>query len=540
MARASLLWAIPGDVPGKTVVVYIDLFMAESTLPALIQALLQPQAYPHAVTEPIRLMQTHVSYVLLTGEYAYKLKKPVNFGFLDYSTLEKRHHFCQEELRLNQRAAAPLYLEVCPITQQGDGYHLQGKGVAVEYAVKMRQFPQAALLSHLFEQGDVSEDLLRRLAARVADFHQQAETSDYIRAFGAVSRVRQAIDENYEQTVDFIGGPQTQQQFDQTKAYTDRFFAERADLFRQRQDQGWIRACHGDLHLGNICYWQDQLLLFDCIEFNEPFRFVDVMYDIAYIVMDLVLRGRPDLTGQFLSHYVEQTGDWEGLQVLPLYVSRQAYVRAKVTSFLLQDPSVPEADRQQASATAARYYRLAWSYVQPQTGAVYMMAGLSGAGKTTVARALGRQLGAIHLRSDAVRKHLAGVPLQQRGGDDLYTPEMTQRTYERLLDLGFMLAQQGYRVILDAKYDRQGLRQPVIEQAQACNLPLQICHCTAPQTVLEARLQARQGDIADATVAVLTKQSMEPFTASEQAWVSTVDTTQELSAQVADIVNRAG
>ncbi|ASC73954.1 uncharacterized protein XM38_049280 [Halomicronema hongdechloris C2206] len=512
--------------------------MAESTLPALIQALLQPQAYPHPVTQPMRLMQTHVSYVLLTGEYAYKLKKPVNFGFLDYSTLEKRHHFCQEELRLNQRAAAPLYLDVCPVTQQGDQYRLQGEGQAVDYAVKMRQFPQDALLSHLSEQGELSEELLRRLAERVADFHRRAETSDYIRAFGELSQVRQAIDENYDQTVDFIGGPQTQQQFDETKAYTDRFFAERADLFRQRQEQGWIRACHGDLHLGNICYWQDQLLLFDCIEFNEPFRLVDVMYDIAYIVMDLVLRERSDLTGPFLSHYVEQTGDWEGLQILPLYVSRQAYVRAKVTSFLLKDPSVAEADKQQASATAARYYRLAWSYVQPQTGALYVMAGLSGSGKTTVARELGCQLSAIHLRSDAVRKHLAGVPLHQRGGDDLYTAEMTQRTYKRLLELGLMLAQQGYRVILDAKYDRQALRQSVIEQAQAHGLPLQICYCTAPQAVLEERLQARQGDIADATVAVLTKQSMESFTAAEEPWVTTVDTTRDLSDQAANIVNR--
>jgi aminoglycoside phosphotransferase family enzyme/predicted kinase len=513
--------------------------MTASVLPALIEQMCQPGFYPHAVVEPVRLLQTHVSYVLLTGDYAYKIKKPVNFGFLDYSTLDQRHHFCQEELRLNQRGAGPLYLDVVAIGQEGVNYCLMdagGTNTPVEYAVKMVQFPQETLLSALYDRGELTEALILDLAETVAAFHLKAEANDEIRTYGEVSQIRRAFDENYEQTIGYIGGHQTQRQFDETKAYTDSFFATQGALFHQRIEQKWIRACHGDLHLNNICYWQNQLYLFDCIEFNKPFRYVDVMYDVGFVVMDLLSKDCAALATVFLNRYVERTGDWEGVQLLPLYISRQAYVRAKVTSFLLGDPSVDEEIKRRAADTAAGYYRLAWSVCQPQNRRVYLMAGLSGSGKSTTARLLASQVNAIHLRSDAVRKHLAGVPLDQRGDDNLYTPEMTQKTYDRLLALGITLAQAGYSVVLDAKYDRQALRQSAIEQIQTADLPLTILHCTAPTEVLEARVRDRAGDIADATVAVLQKQSMEAFTETEQGLVRAIDTTLDVPQQIAAIV----
>jgi aminoglycoside phosphotransferase family enzyme/predicted kinase len=507
--------------------------MSESFLPPLIQQMQQPGFYPHPVTEPIQLIQTHISYILLTGEYAYKVKKPMNFGFLDFSTLEKRQHFCQEELRLNQRGAAEIYLEVLPIVQIDEQYHLNGSsGTPSEYAVKMRQFPQSALFTELYDRGELTEDRLTALAEVLANFHADAPSNDYIRSFGRVEKIRQAIDENYEQTEKYIGIAQTQAQFDETRQYTDQLFAEQEALFNRRIEQNWIRECHGDVHLRNIALWQDKILLFDCIEFNEPFRFVDVMFDVAYIVMDLDARDRRDLSNHFLNAYVERLGDWEGLQVLPLYLSRQSYVRAKVTSFLLDDPSVAAAVKQEAIATASRYYRLAWEYTRPTQGKITLMAGLSGSGKTTTARHLARQTGAIHLRSDAVRKHLAGLPLDTPGGPELYTAEMTQKTYDRLLQLGILLAQQGYAVILDAKYDRQSLRQAAIAQAQTANLPLQIYHCTAPLSMLEDRLQQRQGDISDANVEILQHQTLEGFSEAEQAYVKQIDTTQPLEAQL--------
>ncbi|MFB2773024.1 AAA family ATPase [Pelatocladus sp. BLCC-F211] len=506
------------------------------SIPPLIEQMLQPGFYPHVVQEPVKLIQTHVSYVLLTGDYVYKLKKPVNFGFLDYSTLEKRQHFCEEELRLNQRGAGELYLEVLPISLVGEQYQLGGTE-AVEYALKMHQFPQEALLSEMFEQGKLEEEHIAELGRVVAEFHREAVTNDYISSFGEVSQVRAAFDENYQQTEKYIGGPQTQVQFEETKQYTDRFFAERADLFKSRIQNNYIKECHGDLHLRNIALWQDKILLFDCIEFNEPFRFVDVMYDVAFAVMDLEARQCKDLANVFLNTYIEQTGDWEGLQLLPLYLSRQAYVRAKVTSFLLDDPGVPPEAKEEAAKTAAAYYRQAWEYTQPRQGQLILMSGVSGSGKSTTARCLAQQIGAVHLRSDAVRKHLAGIPLLQRGGDDLYTPEMSQKTYARLLELGIILASQGFNVILDAKYDRQQLRQEAIAQAQDKQIPLQILGCTAPLEVLQQRLQHRTGDIADATAELLESQlaAAEAWTEKEKPLVKILDTTQPIQAQLKEI-----
>jgi hypothetical protein len=486
--------------------------------------MLRPQFYPHVVTEPIQLVQTHISYVLLTGELVYKLKKPMNYGFLDFSTLEKRKHFCHEELRLNQRGAAELYLDVLPIAQDGENFVLDGEGEAVEYVVKMQQFPQETLLSEMYDRGELSEQHLEELAKVLADFHKAAPTNDYILSFGEVAQIRQAIDENYDQTVNYIGVAQTQQQFDETKAYTDKLFAEQKPLFDSRIQTKWIRECHGDVHLRNICFWHNKILLFDCIEFNEPFRFVDVMFDIAYIIMDFDARNRPDLSNLFLNAYLEQTGDWEGVQVLPLYLSRQAYVRAKVTSFLLGDPGIPEAVQQESKETASRYYQLAWHYTQQKTGKLVMMSGLSGSGKSTTARTLARQSGAIQIRSDAVRKHLGGVELDAKGDASLYSSEMTQKTYDRLLDLGIKLAAQGYTVILDGKYDRQATRSQVIQAAQTHQISLEILHCTAPDEVLQQRVQQRQGDISDATTDVLSNQHMEPFTDEEQPLVKTIDT----------------
>ena len=274
-----------------------------------------------------------------------------------------------------------------------------------------------------------------------------------------------------------------------------------------------------------------ELCLFDCIEFNESFRFVDTMYDVAFSVMDLEARGRKDLANRFLNTYTEQTGDWEGLQVLPLYLSRQAYVRAKVTSFLLDDPSIPNADKEAASTTAGDYYHQAWAYTRASQGKLILLSGFSGAGKSTLGKQIAMRVGAIQLRSDAVRKHLGGIPLLAKGDASLYTAEMTARTYDRVLMLARKLVAAGFIVILDAKYDRVSLRAAVVNLAQSEHILLQILHCTAPDDVLRDRLQQRTGDIADATVDLLASQqaAWEDFTPIERSYVTTIDTTQDLS-----------
>ncbi|OKH13827.1 AAA family ATPase [[Limnothrix rosea] IAM M-220] len=502
------------------------------TIEALISTLQTPDIYPHKVTGNIELVQTHVSYVLLTGDYAYKLKKSVNFGFLDFSTLEKRQHFCEVELRLNSELTKDVYLNVVSITYDGKDYAIDGQGEVVEYAVKMRQFPQEALLSGMFQAGTLVEENMVQLGKAVAAFHGTTRTNDYIRGFGEIAKIRQAIDENYAQTAGYIGRVQTQERFEQTKDFTDNFFASREDIFASRRDQNKIRECHGDLHLRNICLWQDKIQLFDRIEFNEPFRFVDTMYDVAFTVMDLDARGAQKLGNAFLNTYVEETGDWEGLQVLPLYLSRQAYVRAKVTSFLLDDAAIAAEAKQAAAKTASEYYELAWQYTQLPKGKVVMMSGLSGSGKSTVARRCARIWNAIQIRSDALRKHLAGIALDATGDNSLYSQEMNEKTYARLTELGILLAQQGFTVILDAKFDRTAQRQKVIEACQAAELPYQILYCQAPTSLLETRLKNRTDDISDATADLLQAQidKAESFTDEESLWVRSIDTTQNIDA----------
>jgi uncharacterized protein len=494
----------------------------------LISQMQRSDFYPHPVTQNIELIQTHASYVLLTGDYAYKLKKAINLGFLNYSTLAKRKYFLEAEMRLNKEIAPELYLAIIPITCEQQKFILNGQGEAVEYVLKMRQFPEEDLFVNLLEAGKLSIGKFSELGKIVAQFHQTAKTNDYISSFGTVAKIRTAFDENYQQTQQYIGRVQTKKQLEATQAYTERFFAERKSLFQARIEQQKIKECHGDLHLKNICVWQDKIQLFDRIEFNEAFRFVDVIYDVAFTIMDLEAREKLDFANAFLNSYLEYTGDWAGLPLLPLYLSRQAYVRAKVNSFLLDDPEIEEFVKQEASKTAQRYYYQAWQYTQNKPGSLILMSGLSGSGKSTVGKAIARQQSAIQIRSDAVRKHLAGISLEEPGNERLYSAEMTQKTYEHLLELGIMLAKEGFTVILDAKYDRQRDRTQAILQAQAHNIPLKIFYCTAPLSVLRDRVNRRQNDISDATANLITSQQLnaEAFTESEKAYLTTVDTSQ--------------
>ena len=493
-------------------------------LPTLINQMLTADFYPHPVVEPITLIQTHISFVLLTGQYAYKVKKPMNFGFLDFSTLEKRHFFCHEELRLNRRLAPNLYLQVLAIAQDQDRYYFAPESAsAAEYAIQMVQFPQEQLLINVFDQGKLTTSHMQQIAQQLAQFHKAAATNDHIATFGTAASLKQVADDNYAGTNKYVGTAQTAAQLEQTRAYSDRRFREAAQLFSDRLAGGKIRECHGDLHLKNICLINDTIQIFDCIEFNEPFRNTDVLYDAAFLVMDLQYRGRPDLANIFLNTYLELTNDYRGAVLLPLFCSMRAYIRAKVTSFLLDDPNLEDDAKAAARQEATAYYNLAHAYTQSSEGKIYMMAGLSGSGKTTTARSLAIATNAIHLRSDAIRKHLAGLDdLMTRGTDELYSPAMTQRTYGELLNLAIALTTAGQTVILDAKYDHQQLRQEVITAAQNHRIPLEIIYCEADPETLNQRLSDRQAansDIADATPEILAQQSFEPFTAQEQIYL---------------------
>ncbi|EAZ90978.1 bifunctional aminoglycoside phosphotransferase/ATP-binding protein [Crocosphaera chwakensis] len=503
----------------------------------LIKQLQNPNSYSHTVQNSIKVIQTHASAIFLTGNYAYKIKKPVDFGFLDYSTLEKRQHFLNQELTMNQAIAPDIYLEVLPITLDNNQVNIGGKGEIIDYVLKMNQFPQDCLFINLFKAGKLEKYHLEDLGKVVSEFHKNTITNDYIRGFGDIEVIKKSIDENYERTEKYIGIAQTEKQYKETKQFTDRYFELKQSYFKQRQQADKIRECHGDLHLKNVCLWNNKIQLFDRIEFNEEFRYVDVMFDVAFTVMDLDARNRQDFSNIFLNTYLEYTGDWQGLQVLPVYLSRQAYVRAKVNSMVLDDANISDEEHKKAQEEAKNYYHLAWKYTQQHQGKIILMSGLSGSGKTTIAKYLAQQINGILIRSDAVRKHIGNIPLDETGDSELYSEEMNKKTYETLIYLGEIIVKEGFSVILDAKFDRHQWRETVIEIAKKNNISLTILYCHAPLEILSDRLSNRQGDISDATANLLQQQqnNAQDFNQHEMSYVKTIDTTNNWEEKLKEI-----
>jgi aminoglycoside phosphotransferase family enzyme len=341
-----------------------------SILPPIVKALLESQAYPHKPQE-IELVQTQMSFILLTGEYVYKIKKPVNLGYLDYTTLEKRHFFCHQELNLNKRLCPDAYLAVVPIVEEKTGLRIEGHGKAIEYAVKMKQLPQDRMMDVLLPRGKVNPEMVAKVAGKLADFHERAETNQKIAAFGRLDVIRQNTDENFAQTEKYIGTSITAEEYQHIKNYTDNFIDSNGSLFEKRVREGKIRDCHGDLHAAHVCFTDDtrlpspggQVCIYDCIEFNERFRYSDVASEIAFLAMDLDRYQQAGLSRHLVNTYVGLSHDEELLKLLDFYKCYRAYVRGKVESFKLDDPYIPEEEKARVLTTAQSYFQLAVSYL---------------------------------------------------------------------------------------------------------------------------------------------------------------------------------
>jgi len=332
-----------------------------SQLPEMVQALLDPKIYPDASSE-VELMQTQMSFVFLTGNYVYKMKKPVNLGYLDYTTLEKRHYYCQREVELNRRLCPDAYLGVVSITQDKGDIAIEGRGEVIEYAVKMLYLPQEAMLNILLAKDQVSAEMLTSVAQKLAEFHQKAETNATISAFGDLDAITVNTEENFSQTIKYIGNTISQERYRQIKGYTNSFMENSTSLFRKRIADGRIRDCHGDLHAAHICF-TDDICIYDCIEFNDRFRYCDVASEIAFLAMDLDNYGRADLSQSFADAYVAFSGDNELPRLLNFYKCYRAYVRGKVESFKLDDPHISEEEKTKTLAVATKYFELAESYI---------------------------------------------------------------------------------------------------------------------------------------------------------------------------------
>lgn len=480
----------------------------------LLAALQRPEAYPHPATA-MEHIETHISHVFLAGNYAYKLKKPVDFGFLDFTSHEKRRAACTEELRLNRRLAPDVYLAIVAVCRGADGVRLATEGCKInereiEVAVQMRRLPQEGLLDRLAQRGELTLAHMADIARQLARFHTVADRGPEIDRYGRVENLRVPVIQNFTQTEPYIGRTVTAARHAELRAAAERFLDTQAALFAARIEQGRIVDGHGDLHLRNMFLDRGKVVIFDCIEFNPALRAGDVMNDIAFLLMDLLHRGLTAHANRFLNDYLEQTRDYSGLVLLDFYTFYRACVRAKVLSFE-SDNAAPEA-RAAIEREATAYFELAAQLLAPRHAGLLITCGLSGSGKTTVAREASRILDGVVVRSDAVRKHLAALPLEARGdasGKNIYTPEMTQRTYSALLGHGREIIASNRWAILDAVYGRRDERTAAAALARELDIPFGILYCVAPQNELERRLHARAAggnDISDATVDVLAGQ----------------------------------
>jgi aminoglycoside phosphotransferase family enzyme/predicted kinase len=471
---------------------------------ALIEALARPTAYAHDV-EAIEVHQTHISVVFLAGPFAYKIKKPVNLGFLDFSTIDKRKHFCEEEIRLNRRLAPQVYLGVVPITQEQGSLRFGGNGAVVEWAVQMKRLPCEATLENRLARGEVSIEQIRALAQRLAWFHRTAEASEQIASFGRFTVVAQNARENFKQAAPQIGTTVSPMVFERVRELTDAHLTTYHDLIESRAERGMPRDTHGDLHLDHVYLFPDEvppddLVIIDCIEFSDRFRYADPVADMAFLVMDLVFHGRRDLARCFADRYFEATGDPEGRFLVPFYSAYRAVVRAKVEGMELSEKEIDPEERQQAEQRARAHWLLALGELEEPTRrpALVLMAGLPGSGKSTLGRSLAQNANFSVLRSDVIRKELAGDAETAEFNQGIYTDAWTERTYAELLKRCEQLLWQGQRVVIDANFRDDRRRQPFFDTARRWAIPLLFIHCQVTPEVTRARLQARRHDASDA------------------------------------------
>ncbi len=452
----------------------------------------------------MRVIQTHISWVFIASPFVFKVKKPLNLGFLDFSTREKRRYFCQREVDLNRRLCPEIYLGVVPIYKTASGFSFDADGQIAEYAVKMRELPHGCFLNELLEKDRVGEKEIARVILCLHRFYESETPSPEIEQWGAPKRLKISTDENFAQVEPFVGKTISAAAFETIRHYTNEFFVANENLFRERIQQHRIRDCHGDLHLDHIHITPERLSIFDCIEFNDRFRFIDIANDLAFLAMDFDFEGRSNLANLVLQTAAREFHDDGLLKVADFYKCYRAFVRGKVESIQAAEPETDKPE--ECEKLAARYFRLALRYaVAGSKPLVLVLMGPIGAGKTSVARELGRELDWPVFSSDEIRKTLAGIPLTKRTPqelrDNVYSTEMTQWTYKKLFEDGLDALKKYCGVILDATFATRPLRKVLRDECKKARVRFQIVEVSADLATIRSRLKTRDqkaGEISDA------------------------------------------
>ncbi|HEX9757077.1 MAG TPA: AAA family ATPase [Nitrospiria bacterium] len=513
--------------------------MTDNHLPPLIQALQNPKLFGHPAGH-FRVIQTHISWVLLTGRFAYKIKKPLNLGFLDFSSLKKRLFYCQEELRLNKRLSEKIYLDVIPISGSPEAPILNGKEPPIEYAVKMREFPQDAQLDRVLARGQLLAGHIDGLTTKLAQFHQRIPVAPMGSPFGSPNRIIQPIRENFQTIFKNITSRTERQDLSHLEHWIKKTHQLLRPLMKKRKKQGFIRECHGDMHLGNMALLKNQVIIFDCLEFNENLRWIDVMSEIAFLTMDLEDRRQYFFANKILNGYLEKTGDYEGTRILRYFQVYRALVRAKVSCIRLNQEGITKKDQKLIREEIKTYLNLAKGYTHPKEKWLAITHGFSGSGKTTLTQFLLEKTGALRIRTDVERKRLKGLSPSARTrspiGKNLYSSHVTRQVYLKMRGLAKMILGAGFPVIVDGTFLKKLQRKILQPIARDINIPFVILNFKAPESTLRSRINRRKkkaSDASEANLDVLKHQifSQEPLEKKEQFYTIDFDVGKEIKEE---------
>jgi hypothetical protein len=468
----------------------------------IIKLMHQTSCYPHIVKK-IQTIQTHISYVILTGDIAYKIKKAVKFRFLDFSTLENRKKYCNEELKLNQQLCPEIYRDVVPITKEKDNrIMVDGKGEVIEYAVKMKQFPQRNMMTVLLSKNKIQHKHIMQILHRLIDYYKNQKQSDEINSYGKKHIIEKNINENFRDVKPFINILLERERFEKIKKYNKCFFEQADDIIDKRCKNDYIKSCHGDLHSGNIVILNDDICIFDCIEFNKRFRYIDIASDIGFLAMDLDFQKKPYLSSFLINNYIEITHDETLLDILNFYKSYRAFVRGKVTGFKLNDSSLSARERKNIINVSNNYFDLSEYYaelfnllINNRKPIIFLISGLTGTGKTTLAIKLGIDYNAKIIHSDLVRKEIFGLSKYQhhyvKANTGLYNRENIEKTYNEVIKQAVNIIRNGENIVIDATFQKRHYREQVKMIAENHNAIFIILYCTSSDIIIKQWLDSR-------------------------------------------------